>query len=388
MIKGKATYLNHLYSRFNFKTIEVGESVSGASPPSVFIGKEGYPKVFVGPLIPPVHGDTMMMDLPEEWFKTNKTVEDVINFRLSLVRGKETLDIKDVQSKTALKLQEIALAKNSLELEAEFTKKPRGVFFNEDIQPFGPSAELKEMRVTSGKMERHMEKFYYDTDLKSKEAVVNLYNNGLVVSAIQKALSVGAFGLEKNRKLVPTKWSITAVDDMLSLHLLEKIKSYPMIEGYRVYESENINNKFVIMLLPMRWFYESMEVWFPNIIGDKLEVGSDYERFDGKKGYASIGGAYYSARLAVNELLENEKRQAAVIIFREAYPGYIPLGVWNVRENVREAMKKQPKKFDSINTVLEYVGTRVKTPMKEWIKQSNLLRETIQQRKLSQFIRT
>ena len=65
MIKGKESYLNRIYSRFNFKTVEIGESISGASPPSVFIGKEGYPKVFVGQLIPPVHGDTMMMDLTE-----------------------------------------------------------------------------------------------------------------------------------------------------------------------------------------------------------------------------------------------------------------------------------------------------------------------------------
>ena len=36
-----------------------------------------------------------------------------------------------------------------------------------------------------------------------------------------------------------------------------------------------------------------------------------------------IGGCYYAARLAVNELLNKERRQAGVVIMREAHPGYI-----------------------------------------------------------------
>ena len=35
------------------------ETLSGATPPSVFVGRYGYPKkVKVGPMIPPVHGNT------------------------------------------------------------------------------------------------------------------------------------------------------------------------------------------------------------------------------------------------------------------------------------------------------------------------------------------
>ncbi len=32
--------------------------ISGTSPPSVFVGSHNYPKVFVGPLVPPIHGNT------------------------------------------------------------------------------------------------------------------------------------------------------------------------------------------------------------------------------------------------------------------------------------------------------------------------------------------
>src|SRR5207249_8313855 len=34
--------------------------LDGASPPGVFVGRFGYPKVFVGPLVPPIHGDTQI----------------------------------------------------------------------------------------------------------------------------------------------------------------------------------------------------------------------------------------------------------------------------------------------------------------------------------------
>ena len=39
--------------------------MDGASPPSVFVGRFGYPKVSIGPMIPPFHGDTSLLDTPE-----------------------------------------------------------------------------------------------------------------------------------------------------------------------------------------------------------------------------------------------------------------------------------------------------------------------------------
>jgi len=43
------------------------DSISGTSPPSVFVGSYNYPKVFVGPMVPPIHGDTSLLDSPEKW---------------------------------------------------------------------------------------------------------------------------------------------------------------------------------------------------------------------------------------------------------------------------------------------------------------------------------
>ena len=43
------------------------DSIDGSSPPSVFVGSYGYPKVGVGPMLPPILGDTTVLDKPEEW---------------------------------------------------------------------------------------------------------------------------------------------------------------------------------------------------------------------------------------------------------------------------------------------------------------------------------
>lgn len=360
-----------------FKTIEVGESISGASPPAIFVGKWNYPRVFVGPLIPPQHGDTQVMDLPEEWITNGKSVEDVVNFRLSLVRGKEAVNVKDIHSKPVQSLQEIALAKKSLELDAEFKRKPRGGFFHEDIQPFGPSAPLKEVKLTENvRWNLQLEKAYYDTDLRARDAMIEVYEKGLFVSSIQKALSVGAFGLGKNRKLVPTRWSITAVDDTVSLHLLEKVKTYPVIDSYQVFEVNVFNNAFYILLIPTDWQYEFLET-FIGILGNEKVLFSSWEPFQGRKEYAEIGGCYYACRMSILSKLEEMKRLAGAIVFRESYPGYIPTGVWLVRQSVRESLRNTPLIFSDMSSALNYISGKLWLPFSRYREKSVLLKQSV-----------
>ena len=163
-----------------------------------------------------------------------------------------------------------------------------------------------------------IEKAYYDTDLKATNAVIDLYSRGVMVTKIQKAFSVGAFGVEKKRKLVPTRWSITAVDDILSKNLMAKVKTNPEINEYRVYESIYMDNVFEILMIPQQWSYESMEAWYPGTVwnpaGTSVAIFSDWEGNSSRTTYAAIGGCYYSARLATCELLVKERRQATVIV--------------------------------------------------------------------------
>jgi len=367
------------------------EDIAGMSPPSVFIGRIGYPNVYAGPLVPPVNEDTSIFDLPERWF--GKSIDEIVGFRSLLVRGKHRVNVTNVLNagKILDATRELALADNSVDMELNLTKKPRGsIFMDDDVQPFGPSAPIRDLHVGNARFDQHIEKAYYDTDLKSTNAVLDLYKRGVFVTKIQKAFSVGAFGIEKNRRLVPTRWSITAVDDIVSKNLREQVKTFPEINEYRVYESIYMDNVFEILMIPAQYSYESMEAWYPGTVwnpaGKNIAIFSDWEGNHGRKTYAAIGGCYYSARLATCEQLVKERRQATVIVLREARPGYImPIGVWQVRENVRNAMRQKPYMFKSLAESLQFIGGRFEIPLGRWIRQSELLKRALFQKKMSDF---
>lgn len=367
------------------------EDIAGMSPPSVFIGRVGYPNVYAGPLVPPVSEDTSIYDLPEQWF--GKSIDEIVGFRSLLVRGKHRVNVNNLinSGKILDSTRELALADNSVDMELNLTKKPRGaIYLNDDVQPFGPSAPIRDLRVGNARYDHRVEKAYYDTDLKSTNAVLDLYSRGVLVTKIQKAFSVGAFGVEKNRKLVPTRWSITAVDDIVSKNLREQVKTFPEINEYRVYESIYMDNVFEILMIPARYSYESMEAWYPGTVwnpaGKNVAIFSDWEGNNGRTTYAAIGGCYYSARLATCEQLVKERRQATVIVLREARPGYImPIGVWQVRENVRNAMRQKPFLFKSLAESLQFIGGRFEIPLGRWIRQSELLKRALFQKSITDY---
>ena len=377
MIRGKAAYLKRLTSKIQIPSVDVGRELDGSTPPSVFIGSWNYPKVFAGPMISPLQGDTAIMDTPECWIENNKTQEDIIGYRLNLVRGKLTNKVNDLDNSFIEKLQEISLASTSINSEAEFGSKPRGLSFNEEHAPHGPSALIEKFDIESVKWDRELEKAYYDSDLKAADAVMTLHNQEVPFSSIQKAFSVGTMGISKNRKMVPTRWSITACDSTIGDQLLKNVKNYDLIETHRVYEYSSLNNYYAVLLLPQEWQFEWMEA-FLHVLGREELIFSDYENNGGKKGYSRVGGCYYTSKMAVLEELAQEKKQAAAIILREAYHGYIPLGVFNVRENIRSAMKEPYKDFEDMKTALAYVNSKLKLSLEKFVKTSDLLKELLQ----------
>ena len=62
---------------------------------------------------------------------------------------------------------------------------------------------------------------------------------------------------------------------------------------------------------------------------------------------------------------------------REAYTGYVPLGVFNVRENMRYAMAEPYKEFETLKSAVEYLSTKLKIPINKYVKQSDLLNEML-----------
>ncbi len=379
MIKGKTAYLKKLTSRMKMKSVDVGKELDGSTPPSVFIGSWNYPKVYAGPMIAPISGDTTIMDMPESWIPEEKTQEDIIGYRMNLVRGKQLVGIKDLENGFVEKLQDISLAGSSIESEAQFTKKPRGTSFSDEHAPHGPSALIQKFDIENVKWDRELEKVFYDNDLKAADAVLGLNYKNVPFSNIIKAFSVGAIGVGKRRKLVPTRWSITACDSTIGDRLLKNVRYNEVLDTYRVYEFSSLNNYYAILLMPTEWQYEWIEA-FLHVLGREELIFSDYEGNGGKKGYSRVGGCYYTCKMAVLEALAREGKQAGAIVLREAYNGYVPLGVFNVRENVRNAMNQKPIEFEDMKTSLSYISSKLKLPMDKFVKQSDLMKELLQSR--------
>lgn len=366
------------------------ETLSGATPPSVFVGRYGYPKVKVGPMVPPLHGDTTVLDKPEMWL--GKSIEDIVNYRLSLVRGVLDINVHTTTGKYIDSLQELAMASKSAESEATFEKKPisdiqqeKKLGLDTESAPFGPVAPLKNFKTNSFSVDQRLENVYYDKDLHAAEAVVDLYQKGVEVSSIHRVLSMGMLGLQKNRRLVPTRWSISATDDIISVNLTKAIHVYPTIDFFEVYEYSHLGNYYSIILIPDDvWSFEMQEAWFDN--NGNLGIGADFENAKGLNHYPSIAGAYFAARLGVAEHLLKRRRKAAALVLREIHSDYVmPVGVWQIREGIREALRKKKRQVESFEKALSFACLNLSVSKKEWIRNSEIYKNMREQMRITDF---
>ncbi|MFQ5497378.1 MAG: hypothetical protein ACE5DU_05775 [Nitrosopumilus sp.] len=355
------------------------DSISGTSPPSVFVGSYNYPKVFVGPIVPPIHGDTSLLDRPEKW--TGKSLEEIVNFRLNLIRGIKKIPISETDGRYIENLQEVTMSSKPTDSDLSFTKSASSnVSVDGECAPFGPIGEIKSAKFSATSSVKSIEKIFYDKDLKAQDAVLNLYNSGIEISKIQKCFSIGMLG--QKRKLVPTRWSITATDDIISKYITDEILDYGLIDSCRVFSYNHLGNVFSVVLFPHRWVYEMIEAWYSNGI---LGFGSDFEDARGIDHPPAIAGAYFAAKLGVAEYLSSKKIQAGVVILREIRPEYaIPVGVWQVREGIREAMKQKPVIADNFEQALQLASNKMSISKSEWLSHGNIL-TLMRQKTMSDF---
>ncbi len=355
------------------------DSISGTSPPSVFVGSHNYPKVSLGPMVPPIHGDTSLLDNPEKW--KGKSLEEIVNFRLNLVRGIQKIPIDQTDGRYIENLQEITMSSKPTDSDLIFEKAlSSSVSLDDESAPFGPIGQIKTAKFSGTSSVKSIEKTFYDKDLKAKDAVLNLYNSGIEISKIQKCFSIGMLG--QKRKLVPTKWSITATDDIISKSLTDEILDYNLIDSCRVFSYEHLGNVFSVVLFPHRWIYEMIEAWYSNGI---LGFGSDSEDARGINHSPVIAGAYFAAKLGIVEYLSKKRIQAGVVILREIRPEYaIPVGVWQIREGIREAMKQKPAIADNFDHALLLASNKMSISKSEWLSHGNISK-IIRQKTLSDF---
>lgn len=355
------------------------DSISGSSPPSIFVGSYGYPKVGVGPMLPPIHGDTTLLDSPELWL--GKTLEDIVNFRLSLVRGIKKISIQNTQGRFIENLHEVAMSSHSIDTDLQFHKTTLPVTtIDGESAPFGPVGDIKSAKFFGTRSDKSIERVYYDHDLKAQDAVLTLYNKGIDISKIQKCFSIGMLG--KKRKLVPTKWSITATDDIISKSLVSEILEFDLIDSCRIFSHDHLGNMFSVILFPHRWLFEMQEAWHDE---NKVGFGFDSEDARGIDHPPAIAGAYFAAKLGVAEYLVQEKLQAAVLVLREIRPEYaVPVGVWQIREAIRAAMKKEPYIAGNFIDGVNFASKRMSIGKSEWLSRGRLLK-MLKQKSISEF---
>ena len=393
-------------------------NIFGASPPGFFVGHFNYPNVYLGPLIPFQEFETGLdvrdyhiLDAPELWF--GKQIVDIIRYRSSLVRSNFKLNVnigrksrKNTPSIKTQKLldasQELSMAARPVDTETKLEKMNLRMLMDNHSLPMGPSGVTEKINITENtKVHPKVDYCVSDTDLKASDAISDyLYFKGQVPeSTIKRIFSAGLLGEKKNRRIVPTRWSITAVDDIISKALIKEIKKFPEINNYRIFEATYLDNHFKVLLFPGKFIYEMNEVWAPNTLWNvsldgnthnlKPQIMTDFEFYRGRKSYASnITGAYYAARKSVCEYLYLIKKQARVLIFREVSGGYVvPLGVWVIRETVNNAMcVSNPVVLDNFNDAIKKMSEDFMVEFKYWKQSSRLINFIKTQRTIDNFI--
>jgi hypothetical protein len=348
---------------FKYKSFDSISHLDGSSPPSVFVGsKLHYPLVNVGILSPLQRDeDAWVYDQPKYWADKNFQINDVVKLRDSLLNSRFQSNVTDVRhsSKFVQIAQEIATASKPVDVEIELKNKVSiGREKDQILTPHGMRAGMKSAKIVSNvKIDRKLDKVMND-DMKATDAFRVLRKNNFDEYVLSKILSIGVLGLKKNRKLVPTRWSITATDDTLGKQLLEKVKKNKWIENYELFYGSFLGNHYIILLFPSTWSYELFELYLPGSSwnpSNRIRASTDFEPYSGRKEYAyATAGGYYASRLPILEYLNKINKQAGVLAIRIETPSYwAALGVWVVRESVRKALANKKLDFTKLEELLE-----------------------------------
>lgn len=347
------------------------ESLAGYSPPSVFVGSRGYPSLGAGPLLSPGGGDASLLDSPERW--AGMPLARVAAFRLGLVRGTRAVRADRPHGRYVESLQEVAMSSRPAGSEVEFEGRPRPARPADGASaPFGPVGVVRSARFGGARADRRIEAAYYDGDLGAAEAAERLHSAGVEVSRIQRCLSAGMLGARRRRRLVPTRWAITAADAAISESLVRRIREAPLADSHTVRSYSHMGNTYSVVLFPRRWAFELVEAWQA---GGAPAFASDSEGPGGPPRDPATAGAYHAARLAVAERLAADGAQAAALVLREVRPEYsVPVGVWQVREGVRAAMAAAPRAAEGPRGAVEAAAAPTSVSAAEWAAAGRMAR--------------
>lgn len=393
--KSMCAHMVKLNSTQKARTLYTNKDFQGPSP-APFIGRIGYPNVNIGILsTPDIEKDKNILDSPREWARKRMDIPSVVDIRSSLLNARKIEDVKRA-ARLSLTAQEIGLASSPVDVEINMKDKPKfRINIYSHSAPTGPAADLEKATITSNpNIERKVDKVNSDTDLKATDAIKYLHTSGYDENFLSKLLSVGAVGLGRNRKFVPTRWSITATDDTIANSIIERIKQKPSIDTINSFLGEYLGNYYLILMFPGAWSYELFESYLPNAswnMSGEISFSTDYEDLFGRKNYAeNCAGGYYSVRLAIAEKLEDMKRQASCLAIRVITKDYsVPLGVWVTREAARNALSNKAIEFSSKELIKKYALMLIKKKFsfnaENIFRSSKLMERLDKQKTLAEF---
>jgi len=362
---------------------------SGKSAPELFVGRIGYPYINAGILTPQDNDNISNFPSAEEWSSNNFSVANVLRLRGQLIYGKAQTHIK-IPDRIKQVTQELALSAKPVSTEIFLKKKPTMQFTIDKVfQPMtNPAPLVRAILEENPSVPKKVDYLINDTDAKSVTALNELYKSNIKIDHLQKLLSIGLLGKKLARRMVPTRWSITATDDTISKEHLKKIRYFQHTNQIELYSGSYLGNYIEALILPGPFAFEAIEAWQsgstyspeetknqqPKTNDKAFTISQDYESFSGRKAYAyNVTGGYYAMRLPLTEHLIKKQRQASVLVFREIRPEYYaPLGVGIVRETAKRTFQNKPKHFDTIEEALKSISERIETPI-ETIKQKSWL---------------
>lgn len=319
-------------------------SISGSSPPSIFVGSFGYPKVRIGPAVPPVTGNTEIFERPDKW--VGLKIEEISRMRFSLYRGYKLIPVKEAVSpgNYLSEVHDLLLSSRPVESSMLYSSPEKKLDISPETQPFGPGGYIRSFDHESSSSNSTIERMYYDTDIKASESVLLLYDSTSLYT-IEKMLSAGMLGKEKGRRIVPTRWAITATDTIISNGIFSELKGAETVEANLFYHYRNIGNEYYILISPGPYSFEVIESWNNGSIWTGARGSStegDYEDWKRFVREPKIGGSFFAAKLVILDHLKRKGKIGRIIVTRFIDGEYtIPLGVWQVRENIRKALQHE-----------------------------------------------
>ncbi|MBR9681642.1 MAG: hypothetical protein GOV00_02455, partial [Candidatus Altiarchaeota archaeon] len=215
----------------SLRKIKFKKNVEAPTQPFYMISWKNYPRVAVGPHLS----------------VNSKGIEKSMKISMDDFLVNMSSQVRPFEVKSIRTSEEAALSINPIFVNAELKS---AINVNEFDLGQVPTVSARKITLEdTPKIPGKVFEIVDSYDLKASFAVNSLEDNFGFDYAVQ-ALSTGNLGVKSERKMVPTRWAITAVDSIIAKGLFEKVKTFEEVRDFEIYELVHWDNHFVILIVP------------------------------------------------------------------------------------------------------------------------------------------